>query len=235
MNNNQSIKEILSRKYHQIGLIFICTSIFFMLIWSATIMMGLNEAYANIFWIFVVCSVAIFLVSLIMGVTLLIITKSSYPYRDLYDPIEKKNYALKYVTFQLIYHLIIIGGLILVLLGLQIKFTTGQILSSIGLLIMGVGIGLWLYNIITRVKYREKTSILGDVISQRGLLSSMSILERLLIFVLILIIAVLSAIQLTEKQKILFEIFLFGFIGLLTILLTFFEIRCKNTIKKSKK
>ena len=100
---------------------------------------------------------------------------------------------------------------------------------------MGVGIGLWLYNIITRVKYREKSSILGDIISQRGLLSSMSILERLLIFVLILIIAVLSAIQLTEKQQILFEIFLFGFIGLLTILLTFFEIRCKNTIKNSKK
>ncbi len=235
MNNNQAIKEMLSRKYHQIGLIFICTSIFFMLIWSSTIMMGLNEAYANIFWIFVVCSVAIFLISLILGVTLLIITKANYPYRDLYDQIEKKAYALKYVKFQLVYHLIIVFGLALVLLGLQIKFTTGQILASIGLLVMGIGIGMWIYNVVTRIKYREKSSILGDVISQRGLFSSMSILERLLILVNILIVAVFTAIQLTEKQTLIFEIFMFGFILLLTFLVTFFEIRCINKIKNSKK
>lgn len=224
----------LNKKY--IGLAKCCffAPISFMLIWIFTILMGVSENSGRWAWPLTIASMVVFILIFIIIIFKLITLKNQFKPTKKIETEFKKNYLNQYLKIQIVYFGIIIFGIVFTLLGVQIKNLLGIIFSIIGLVLIGVGLGIYLYQIINRLNYREKKGFVTDIIKEEGLYSSLSILERFLILLFIIVLFILSYFQIKEKQSIIFVVILnMMFLSFYT-LIVFFIVRTLKRIKKIK-
>lgn len=146
---------------------------------------------------------------------------------------EKKLYLKSFLKSQLIYSIIILIGILVIIIGLTYRGSLGIQIATIGIAITGFGVSICLYNRIVRKSYlSKKSNVINDIIKERGLYHSTSIIDRLIILILIIVVFVLLYIFIFSKfgnifvKNLLYLLYLF-----LTTYYAYVIIKCINKMK----
>ena len=127
-------------------------------------------------------------------------------------------------------------GLIILVLGLAIKYKEGITLSFIGLLLVTISISIAIYNSIKRNMLKTKKSeILDDIISEYSFYNQLTILERVILFVALIIIVILVFSIIADSTRVFLNIVL----AILGVLFSGYNIynsiKCKVNYDKNHK
>jgi len=222
-------KKKINKHYRFLSIIWAIIPFSLLEIISSTILMGIDESNTNIPWIFVIIGIILFILSLILGITFSLL--NNHRRHNIFDKEEKERFLNSYLISELVSFFIIFVGFCISVLGIWLKNLPGQITSATGLIVLGVGLGYFVFKRVERIKYRERRN-LNDIIKEKGLYASLSILERFIILILTIVIFILTFFQLKEKQTMLFEIIYFTVIFKMYILIAYFIIRLIYKLKK---
>lgn len=177
--------------------------------------------------------IAFWLMFLIYGVVKKIIVKHNETKKiNYFNEEEKRLYLKKYIIIQIAYTTIIFIGIIIVLIGLAIRQSLGIQIASIGIGITGIGISICIYNIVIRQMYlSKKSNVINDVIKEKGLYHSTSIFDRLIIFILFIVVAIMLYALLTDYNNALKKVLLFVTYIMLMAYFIYIQIKCYQKLK----
>ncbi len=225
--NKKKQEYIKSNK--KIAISFFLTNVFFTLLWAISgFTITSNNLSSDTGPIIVFIFLTLTLISLITGIIMVIMHKKNHTGKVEYFTEEDKiNYIPSFLTNQIIYSNVLLIGILIILVGIVLRGDLGIQIASIGLALAGFAISFCLYYRIVRRSYLvKKSNVINDVIKEKSLYYSTSIIERIvyLIFVMIIIIMVFNLI--INYQSKLNKILLFVSYGLFIGYNLYIELKC---------
>lgn len=173
----------------------------------------------------------VFLVLIIFKV--IIVKRNDSKKLNYYSEEEKIIYLKSFLKSQLIYSIIILIGIFVIIIGLTYRGSLGIQFATIGIAITGFGVSICLYNRIVRIAYlSKKSNVVNDIIKERGVYHSTSIIDRLIILILIIVVVILLYVFIFSKfSNILVRNLLYLFYLLFTSYYAYIIIKCFNKME----
>ena len=235
IKNELKEKYIIESKISGISFLisYLAVSSFILMILFLMAFLDPSNDYAPIFM--VIFGVT-FIISLITGLVYNIKKNKTRGNVDFFEEKDQHEFLKKYLVTQIVMISILFLGLIILVLGLAIKYKEGITLSFIGLLLVTISISIAIYNSIKRNMLKTKKSeILDDVISEYSFYNQLTLLERVILFVALIIIVVLVFSIIADSTRVFLNIVL----AILGVLFSGYNIynsiKCKVNYDKNHK
>ncbi len=235
-------KDELIKINHRAARFFSLASLFFVLIWICAILTGpfydnnqnpRKYDMADVFFVMAILFAVLGLAFIIIGIINVIICKNKFSSRiNFFKENEKESFLKKYLIHESTSFGIYLVSIVLIILGIKIKENPGMIMAASGLLLLGFAFSNNIYIMIVRLMYREKSKVLGDIIKQKGLFASLTLLERGFILCLMIAFVIFLTIFVTRSSSIVLMIFA---LGIDLILFGYLIFSCIKVLKKNKK
>ena len=235
IKNELKEKYIVESKISGISYLisYLAVSSFILMILFLMAFLDPSNDYAPIFM--VIFGVT-FIISLITGLVYNIKKNKTRGNVDFFEEKDQHEFLNKYLVTQIVMISILFLGLIILVLGLAIKYKEGITLSFIGLLLVTISISIAIYNSIKRNMLKTKKSeILDDVISEYSFYNQLTLLERVILFVALIIIVILVFSIIADSTRVFLNIVL----AILGVLFSGYNIynsiKCKVNYDKNHK
>lgn len=231
-------KEEYIKSNRKIAIAFFLTNIFFTLLWVISgFTITSNNLSKDTGPIIVFIFVMLTLISLVTGIVMLVMHKKTHTGKvEYFIEEEKINYIPSFLTNQIIYSNVLLVGILIVLIGIALRGDLGIQIASIGLAVAGLAISFCIYYRIIRKSYLvKKSNVVNDVIKEKSLYYSTSIIERVVYVIFIIAIIIMAFNLIINYQSTFNKILLFVSYVLFIGYNLYIELKClkKHNSKKN--
>lgn len=234
---NKKKKEYI-KSNRKIAIAFFLANIFFTLLWVISgYTITLNNLSKDTGPIIVFIFAMLTLISLITGIVMIVMHAKAYTGKvEYFTEEEKINYIPSFLTNQIIYSNVILIGILVILIGIILRGDLGIQVASIGLAIAGLAISFCIYYRIIRKSYLvKKSNVVNDVIKEKSLYYSTSIIERVVYVIFVIAITVMSFNLIINYQSTFNKVLLLVSYALFIGYNLYIELKClkKHNSKKN--
>ena len=218
-----------------LGKAFFLTNTFFSFLWVISgFVITSNTVENEIGPIIVFVFTILTIISLIVGIALTIRYRNKYTKKvEYFNEEEKLKFIHIFRKTQIIYSNALLIGILIILGGIAIRDDFGIEIASVGVAVAGLSISTCIYYRILRRSYStKKSNIINDIIKEKSLYYSTSIIERIIYVCFIIAILIMTFNLILNYKNKVNEIFLFITYLLFMAYNLFIEIKSIIKLKK---
>lgn len=204
-------KNELIRNNKRMALFFSLASLFFFLVIACALLNGPFYDYnqdnpnfnmSDLFYLIAIGLIVFALAFTIIGISLVFICKNMGSKKiKFFNEAEKTLFLQKFLKHQLISFILYIVGFITIICCVKQKVPTYMIIASISFIIVGCALSDTVYMQIIRIIYKDKSSVLGDIVKEKGIMGNFKIYERVIVLIsLIAFLIVLTSFLINSNS-----------------------------------